>query len=88
MTIDPAVLIGFIGAILALLGLVFRMFVNGDLLSKNSVPRADYERVIAINEGYAAKFGEQTTAIGGLASTIEKAVAELVSSRVRSDGKS
>lgn len=74
MTIEPAVLIAFIAAILGLLGLFFRMFASGDLLSKNVVLRSDYDRVVTINEGYAGKFGEQTAAVAGLATTIDKLV--------------
>lgn len=73
MTIEPAVLIGFIGAILALLGLVFRMFVNGQLMNpEKAVPRADYDKQVAIVATYAEKFSEQTTAVKGLAGTVER----------------
>lgn len=71
MQIDPAVVIAFIGSILGLLGLTYRAFASGGLHPRTTVPREDYERVIAINEGYATKFGEQTVAIAGLARTVE-----------------
>lgn len=72
MTIDPAIVIAFIGSILALLGFFLRAFANGDLLSKNVVRRDDYERVLTINEGYATKFGEQTESIKILATAVDK----------------
>ena len=43
-------------------------------MSKNVVPRADYERIVAINESYAAKFGEQTEAVKTLTKTVDTLV--------------
>lgn len=72
MTIDPAVLVAFIGTILGLLGVVIRQFMAGNLLSRTVVPREDYDRVVAINEGYAARFGEQTEAVKTLAVAVDR----------------
>ena len=77
MIIDPAIIIAFITAVLALLGLILRLFISGQLMSRNVVPREDFERVLAINEGYAAKFGEQTATVAGFGKTMEKLVEQL-----------
>lgn len=50
MTIDPAIIIAFLSALLALLGLVFRAFMSGALHPNATVPRADYE---ALRDIYA-----------------------------------
>lgn len=41
---------------------------KGVILSRNVVPKDQYERVVASNEAYAGKFGEQTDAMKVLAS--------------------
>jgi hypothetical protein len=74
MQVAAELLIAFISAMLALLALILRLFVTGALHPRETVPREDYERVITINEGYAAKFGEQTESIRTLAGTVEKLV--------------
>lgn len=72
MTFEPLVVISFISAILGILGLVLRAFVNGTLLSDKVVLRSDYERLVQINETYAEKFGQQTDAIRGLVEEVER----------------
>lgn len=69
---DQAVLITAIGALAGLLILVFRLFLNGTLLSRTTVPREDYDRQVAIVADYAVKFGEQTKAVQSLTGIIEK----------------
>ena len=74
MVVDPLAIIGAISAMGGLLLFILRQFNAGELLSRHVVRREDYDRVLAINEGYATKFGEQTDAIRALASTVERMV--------------
>lgn len=70
MLIDAAVVIAFITAMLGLIGLVLRMFIAGELLSKNVVRREAYERQTALVDSYAVKFAEQTQAVRLLAESV------------------
>lgn len=70
MTIDPAIVIGFITAILALLGLVLRGFMSGDLHPRSTVPRSDYEALRAINAGYPEAIAVVADAVEKLAVTL------------------
>lgn len=71
MEIDVALVVAAIAALGGLLLEILRRFAKGDLLSRNVVPREDYDRIVSINESYAAKFGEQTTAITTLAAALD-----------------
>lgn len=71
MTIDPAIIIAFITAILALLGLFLRAFASGDLLSKNVVPRDDYEALRAINASYPEAMNKIAEAVRTLAASVD-----------------
>jgi hypothetical protein len=84
VTIEPPILIAFIGAILSLIGLMVRAFMSGSVMSRNVVPREDYERQVAIVESYAVKFGEQTDAVKTLTTTVAKLATGRVSSKARS----
>ena len=70
MTIEPAIIVAFMAALLGLLGLVLRMFIAGDLLSKNVVRREAYDRQLGIVDSYTAKFTEQTEAVKALTATV------------------
>jgi hypothetical protein len=70
MTISPELLLGPYAA-LALALLVLTLFYAGRILSRSTVPREDYDRVLAINATYAEKFSEQTDAVQRLAAALE-----------------
>ena len=71
MTIDPAIVIAFLTALLGLLGLVFRAFMSGDLHPRTTVPRADYEALRAINADYPEAIAVVAEAVKKLAASIE-----------------
>lgn len=71
MVIDPAIVIAFIAALLGLLGLVLRMFINGALLSKAVVPREDYEALRAINAEYPEAIERVADAVNKLAASLK-----------------
>jgi hypothetical protein len=71
VTIDPIAIIGAITALGSLLLYVVRQTTEGTLVNPEKVvPRVDYDKVVAINEGYASQFGEQTKAVQGLATAV------------------
>ncbi len=43
------------------------LFMRGTITGSRSVPKAQHDRVLDINEKYATKFGEQTDAVRILA---------------------
>ena len=66
MTIPLETLLGPVAALALALLIIYR-FMEGKLLSRNVVPREDFDRVVAINESYAVRFGEQTEVVRDLA---------------------
>lgn len=66
-----------VGLLLGPLGLlVGSLLLNylqakGVLLSRHVVPRDQYDRVVAVNEGFQTKFGEQTDAIKTVAAAFQ-----------------
>lgn len=53
MTIDPAIVIAFIGALLGLLGTILKLAIDGKLTNPDKVvPRAMYEEQVRINASY------------------------------------
>jgi hypothetical protein len=101
--IEIPVLITAIGTLGGLLLLTFRLFLNGTLLSRTTVPREDYDKQVSIVSSYADRFGEQTDAVRSLTQTVATQTATIarlteqlarakgtkaVSSRVRSDRSS
>lgn len=96
--IEAPVLISAIVTLGGLLLLTFRLFLNGTLLSRTTVPREDYEKQVTIAASYADRFGEQTKAVQTLTSIVEKQAGQIevlvrerktaaVPSRVRSNRK-
>lgn len=71
MTIDPAIIIAFLTALLGLLGFVFRAFMSGALHPNATVPRADYDALRAINAEYPEAIGRVAEAVHKLAATLE-----------------
>lgn len=66
MTLDPVIItaaLALIGGMGTLLVAMYRAFMSGDLHPAKTVPRASFERLVTINESYAAKFDEQTRAV-------------------------
>lgn len=59
-------LLGSTGALVFSLSLNW-LFLKGSVTGSNSVPKVQHDRLLDINEQYAAKFGEQTEAIRALA---------------------
>ncbi|MDP9143883.1 MAG: hypothetical protein M3N43_04160 [Actinomycetota bacterium] len=72
MTIDPAIVIGAIGAMGALLLFIVRAFATGAILPRSTVPREDYDACVAVVKSYADRFGEQTEAVRALTGSVEK----------------
>lgn len=76
MTVDPAIVIAFIGSILALLGFILRLAINGDLTNPAKVvPRADYEALRAINAGYPEAFKIVAESVTKLAASVDRIAA-------------
>lgn len=73
-------------AALGLALLIIYQFMAGKLLSRNVVPREDFDRVVGINESYAARFSEQTEAVKQLSATVA-AQSQRVARGTRGTGK-
>ena len=72
MTIDPTVVVGAILALSGLLGFFLRAFATGAILPRSTVPREDYDALLATVKEYADRFGEQTSAVAALTKVVEK----------------
>jgi hypothetical protein len=64
-----SLLLGSVGALVLSLLLNYA-FMRGWITPRNVVPLERHDKVIAINEGYAARFGEQTDAVKALTTII------------------
>lgn len=71
MTIDPAVLIGFVAALLSLVGYIVRLFLTGALLTPNVVSRADFDAVQADKAMLLAAIPALTEAINKAMATAD-----------------
>lgn len=71
MTIDPAVLIGAIGALGGLLVFIVRLFLTGALLARNVVTREDYDALKAVNATLVASIPALTDAVNKALATAE-----------------
>lgn len=81
MTFTLADLTGPVAA-LALLLLMLGGFMSGRILPRNTVPREDYDGLLAVNANYSVIFGQQTEAIGVLTTGYSQQVDEIRGLRI------
>lgn len=71
MTIDPLVVVGFIAAMVSLVGAIIRMFMTGAIHPRSTVPREDFDALVAINASYAVGMAARTEAVKGMAEAMK-----------------
>lgn len=70
MTFDPAVVAAAMAAMGGLLILVVRLFITGTIMSRNVVPREDYDNMVKIHADYVSMFGASVEAIRDLSADL------------------
>lgn len=67
----PEMLLGPLAA-LALSLLFNGLFYAGRILSRNTVPREDYDKVLEINASYAKGYASMTESMNGIIKTVDR----------------